>query len=111
MEVMRIIAWKTLADYVASSKGHRNQKELETYLKNWRSVVSKADWKSSEDVLTQFGWASRISSDRVVFDVLTNRYRLVVSIDYEKKIVWIKWIGSHAEYDKIDVRKVRYVRR
>jgi len=56
------------------------------------------------DVKVAFTWASVISSDRAVFDVLTNRYRLVAAIDFEKAIVWIKWIGTHAEYDEIDVK-------
>jgi mRNA interferase HigB len=48
--------------------------------------------------------------DRVVFDILTNRYRLVTAVDFEKGIVWIKWIGTHKEYDKIDSKKVTYAR-
>jgi len=52
--------------------------------------------------------ASNVSSDRVVFNSKGNDYRLVVAIDYERGIVWIKWIGTHAEYDVIDVRTVSY---
>lgn len=52
--------------------------------------------------------ASIVSGDRVVLNIKGNDYRLVVAIDYEKSIVWIKWIGTHAECDKIDVGKVRY---
>jgi mRNA-degrading endonuclease HigB of HigAB toxin-antitoxin module len=54
---------------------------------------------------------SIISSDRIVFDILTNRYRLVTAVDFEKGIVWIKWIGTHKEYDKIDVKRVKHGRR
>ena len=54
--------------------------------------------------------ASIVSADRVVFNIKGNDYRLVTAVDYEKGIVFIKWIGSHAEYDWIDVRTVTYER-
>lgn len=107
---MRVIARRTLVEYISSLRGHREQKSLKRCLDCWFAEVSKADWKSSEDVKAMYTWASVISSDRVVFDVLTNRYRLVTAVDYEKGIVWIKWIGTHAEYDRINVREVPYVR-
>jgi mRNA-degrading endonuclease HigB of HigAB toxin-antitoxin module len=50
----------------------------------------------------------RLKGHRSVFDVLTNRYRLVTAVDFEKGIVWIKWIGTHKEYDKIDVKRVKH---
>jgi mRNA interferase HigB len=57
-------------------------------------------------VKLRYRTASVVSGDRVVFNIKGNAYRLVVAIDYEKGIVWIKWIGSHAAYDRIDVRTV-----
>jgi len=51
---------------------------------------------------------SIVGSDRVVFNIKGNSYRLVVAVNYEHQVVFIKWIGSHAEYDKIDVKTVRY---
>jgi len=51
---------------------------------------------------------SIVSADRVVFNVKGNDYRLVAAVDFEKTIVWIKWIGTHRDYDKIDVREVRH---
>ena len=56
-------------------------------------------------------WASIISSDRIVFDILTNRYRLVAAVNLEKGILWIEWIGTQKEYDKIDVKRVKHGRR
>ena len=47
------------------------------------------------------------ATERIVFNIKGNAYRLVVSVDFEKAIVWIKWIGTHKDYDKIDVTKVR----
>ena len=54
--------------------------------------------------------ASVVSADRVVFNIKGNDYRLVAAVDFEKHIVWVKWIGTHAEYDDIDVRTVAYER-
>jgi mRNA-degrading endonuclease HigB of HigAB toxin-antitoxin module len=68
-------------------------------------------WKNTNDVKRNYTWAGIISSDRIVFDILTNRYRLVTAVDFEKGILWIKWIGTHKEYDKIDVKRVKHGRR
>jgi mRNA interferase HigB len=105
---MRVISRKTLREYIDSKAGHRDEKSLANALNAWFAEVKKASWKNSEDIKRSYTWASIVSADRVVFDVLTNRYRLVTAVDYEKGIVWIKWIGTHKEYDKIDVRKVKY---
>jgi mRNA interferase HigB len=68
----------------------------------------------------EFGWppgvrqayatASIVTAERIVFNVKGNAYRLVVSVDFEKGIVWIKWIGTHQEYDHIDVKEVDHER-
>jgi mRNA interferase HigB len=68
--------------------------------------VKKADWKTTADVKRRYASASVVSADRIVFNIKGNDYRLVVSVDFEKRIVWIKWIGTHAEYDRIDVTEV-----
>jgi mRNA interferase HigB len=52
--------------------------------------------------------ASIVSADRVVFNIKGNNYRLVVATDVDKRIVWIKWIGTHKEYDKIEVKEVQH---
>ncbi|HZS83925.1 MAG TPA: type II toxin-antitoxin system HigB family toxin [Stellaceae bacterium] len=49
-----------------------------------------------------------ISADRIVFNIKGNGYRLVVSVDFEKSIVWIKWLGTHRDYDRIDVKEVEH---
>ena len=105
---MRIIARRTLREFVAKLKGRKDQPALKTALDAWFAEASRAHWASSADVKRLYASASIVGSDRVVFNIKRNDYRLVVAIDYEKSIVWIKWIGTHAEYDKIDARKVRY---
>lgn len=57
-----------------------------------------------------YATASVVSAERVVFNIKGNAYRLFVAVDFEKGIVWIKWIGSHREYDRIDVREVEHAR-
>jgi mRNA interferase HigB len=81
---------------------------LKSALEAWFTEARKAHWKNAADVKRLYATASIVSSDRVVFNITGNDYRLVVAIDYEKGIVWIKWIGTHAEYDGIDVRTVSY---
>ena len=63
---------------------------------------------STADVKRAYGTASIISSDRVVFNIKGNDYRLVTAIDYARRVVFIKWVGSHREYDKIDAKTVQY---
>jgi len=52
--------------------------------------------------------ASIVGADRAVFNIKGNSYRLVAAVDFEKGIVWIKWIGTHRDYDRIDVKQVKY---
>jgi mRNA interferase HigB len=108
---MRVISRRTLREYIDSKPGHRDQKSLKNALDAWFAEVQKASWKNTNDVKQNYTWASIISSDRIVFDILTNRYRLVTAVDFEKGILWIKWIGTHKEYDKIDVKRVKHGRR
>lgn len=106
--IMRIIARRTLREFVAKLKGRRDQPAVKTALDAWFAEASRAHWVSSADVKRLYASASIVGSDRVVFNIKGYDYRLVVAIDYEKSIVWIKWIGTYAEYDKVDVRKVRH---
>jgi mRNA interferase HigB len=74
----------------------------------WFHEVDKADWATSADVKASYKTASIISADRVVFNIGGNHYRLIAGVNYRQKIVFIKWLGSHKEYDKIDARKIEY---
>lgn len=69
----------------------------------WFYEVKKARWKSTAEVKRRYATASIVTAERIVFNVKGNAYRLVVAVDFEKGIVWIKWIGSHKDYDRIDV--------
>jgi mRNA interferase HigB len=108
---MRIIARRTLRDFVRSRAGHRDQAALKAALDAWFDEVRKSRWVSSADVKRLYRTASIVSADRIVFNIKGNEYRLVVAVDFEKGIVWIKWIGTHQGYDQIDVREVDHERR
>jgi mRNA interferase HigB len=103
---MRIIARRTLREFVEARAGHRDQPVLKAALDAWFDEARKARWSSTADVKRLYASASIISSERIVFNIRGNAYRLVVAIDFEKGIVWIKWIGTHREYDRIDVKEV-----
>jgi len=105
---MRIIARRALRQFVETRRGYKDHAALKGALDAWFDEVKKARWSSAADVKRSYATASIVSADRVVFNIKGNDYRLVVAVDFEKGIVWIKWIGTHRDYDKIDVKEVRY---
>lgn len=105
---MRIIARSTLVTFLDTLNGQRDRQAVAASLNAWFHEVSRAKWRRASDVKQHFATASIVSAERVVFNIKGNDYRLVVAVDYERSIVWIKWIGTHADYDKIDVREVRH---
>jgi mRNA interferase HigB len=105
---MRIIARRTLRDFVESLTGHKDQHAVKVALDAWFSETSKAKWRSTADLKRRYATASIVGADRIVFNVKGNNYRMVVAVDFEKAIVWIKWIGTHKAYDRIDVSKVTH---
>jgi mRNA interferase HigB len=107
---MRIIARRTLRDFVESLKGSKDQSAVKSALDAWFDEASKSAWASTADVKHRYATASVVNAERIVFNIKGNDYRLVVAIDFEKAIVWIKWIGTHKAYDRIDVTEVKYDR-
>lgn len=103
---MRVIARRTLRGFVESHAGHKDQSALKAALDAWFDEVRKAKWSSTADVKRLYASASIVSADRIVFNI--NAYRLVVAVDFEKGIVWIKWLGTHRDYDRIDVKEVEH---
>ena len=93
---MRVIARHTLVDF------WQRHRETEQPLREWMIVVRRAEWSSMADVKAVFAKASIINRERVVFNVLGGNYRLIVAIKFSARIVFIKFIGTHAEYDRID---------
>ena len=104
---MRIIARRTLRRFVDGRAGHKDQPAVVKAARDaWFAEVRKANWRSSADIKRLYASASIVSADRIVFNIKGNDYRSVVSADFEKGIVWIKWLGTHRDYDRIDVRSV-----
>lgn len=72
----------------------------------WYNEVSGKKWSSPKDIKRDFATASIITNNRVIFNIKGNKYRMVVAMNYERQWVLIKFIGTHAEYDKIDANTV-----
>ncbi len=77
-------------------------------LMEWYDVVSEADWSNVNDVKQTFNSADYVGNERMVFNIKGNRYRLVAAVLFSIRTVYIKFIGTHAEYDKIDVETVEF---
>ena len=101
---MRVIAIKTLKNYL------RKFSDAEQSLLAWFEELEAANWKTPNELKEQFQNASILTSKRVVFNIHGNKYRLIVDIEYRLKIVFIVWFGTHTQYDKIDAKKVIYVK-
>jgi mRNA interferase HigB len=82
--------------------------DLWTATELWISEIERAEWKSTSDIKGKHASASITTADQIVFNIKGNSYRLVVSVDFRKSIVYVKWIGTHADYDKTDVRTVNH---
>lgn len=102
MKPMRIIARSTLKQFWEQSR----HADAEQPLKAWFAFVKEADWSTPADVKLAFRNASFVGNDRVVFNIAGNKYRLVVRINYPYRVCYIRFVGTHAQYDAIDVRKV-----
>ena len=102
---MRMIARRTLREFVAGRAGHRDQPALKAALDAWFDEGRKAEWDSTADVKRLYATARIVSADRIVFNIKGNDYRLFVSVAFNKAIVWIEWIGTHRDYDRIDVKE------
>jgi mRNA interferase HigB len=99
---MRVIAKRTLKKFWECSAYSDAQYPLES----WYEETMKANWLSPQAVKFQYSNASICGNNRVVFNIGGNKYRLVVEIQYRARIVWVKFIGTHAQYDKINVENV-----
>jgi mRNA interferase HigB len=97
---MRVIAQKILREF------WERQNDSEGQLKTWYKEASKAVWTSPRDIKSEYPKASILKSGRVVFNLCGNKYRLIVQINYSRRWVFIRFIGTHAEYDKLDANKI-----
>lgn len=99
---MRVIAKRTLREFWERN-GHG---DAQRPLIEWHNLMINASWLSPQALKAEIGTASIIKAGRVVFNVAGDKYRLVVAIDYNHQIAWVKFIGTHAQYDQIDVETI-----
>ena len=97
---MRVVAKKILREF------WEKYTDSEEQLKTWYKEASKADWNNSAEIKDEYAKASILKSGREVFNICGNKYRLIVDINYRRHWVFIRFIGTHKEYDKIDADKV-----
>jgi mRNA interferase HigB len=107
-EEVRILARSTLNAFVRNRVEPRQQRIVQDQLDSWFGLVSRVAWRNSAELKQQFRTASIVSSERVVFNIKGNEFRLVVGVDYKHGFVLILWLGTHREYDRIDVERVTY---
>ena len=97
---MRIIAKKTLKDYWGKEPG------AQAALQAWHAEAKNAEWTRPAEVKAAFGTASILKVGRVVFNIGGNKYRLVVWINYAFHTIYVRFVGTHKEYDAIDAQTI-----
>jgi mRNA interferase HigB len=97
---VRVIAKKIVREYWIK------QPDCEQQLKSWYNEAADALWKSPNDIKRDYPLASILEDNRVVFNIKGNKHRIIVRINYNYQMIWIRFIGTHAQYDKIDATKI-----
>jgi mRNA interferase HigB len=97
---VRIVSRAILNDY------YRKHSETKSQLEAWYYEVKNSNWNSPIEIKERYGSASIIGDNRVVFNIKGNKYRLVVKINYKMKIVYLKFFGTHKEYNKINAEEI-----
>lgn len=99
---MRIISRKTLRLFWEKPE----YADAEQPLKAWFKKASNADWASPAAIKAEFGNASILGNNRVVFNIGGNKYRLVVRVNYPYRVMYVRFVGTHAQYDRINVEEI-----
>ncbi len=97
---MRVIAKKVLREF------WQIHAETEQSLKSWYQEAEKAEWKNPNEIKKAYPSASILNDNRFVFNIKGNKYRLIVKINFGYSMVWIRFIGTHSEYDKINATEI-----
>ena len=105
---VRVIARGTLTGFVKNRIAPGQRAVVKAQLDAWYQIVHPAKWRSSAELKAQLHSVSVLTAERVVFNIKGNDYRLVASINYGHQILFVKWLGTHREYDQIDAREVEY---
>lgn len=99
---MRIIAIKTLKEFIDKYP------DSQASIQEWIKKMSKASYKTPQEVVSDYKVADFVGNSRIIFNIARNKYRMVVAFRYDKQICWIKFIGTHTEYDKIDAKTIEF---
>lgn len=97
---MRVIAKSTIRQF------WEKHKDCEQQLKAWYHEANSAYWKTPEQIKSDYPSASFLGDNRIVFNIKGNRYRLIVKINFKYQMIWIRFVGTHAEYDKINAETI-----
>ncbi len=92
---MRVLVKKTLKEF------WERYPDAEIYLVNWYNIVLKANWENPNQVIKTFPSADIIGNNRIVFNICHNKYRLIIVFRYKKQMAFVRFIGTHKEYDRI----------
>ena len=97
---MRVIAKKILKEF------WKKHPDCEQQLKSWYQEACNAEWKNSNEIKVEYPYTNILTDNRIVFNIKGNNYRLIVKINYKYQIIWIRFIGTHSEYDKINANEL-----
>lgn len=97
---MRIIALKALRDF------WEKHPQAEVPLRAWHAIASRADWRSPADVKAAYRAASFLAGNRVVFNIGGNDFRLVVALHYNRGLIFVRFVGTHQQYDRIHAEEI-----
>lgn len=97
---MRVIAKKVLRDFWLSHP------DSEQRLKSWYREAELSAWQGPQDIKREYPSASILNNNRIVFNIRGNKYRLIVRINYAYGILWIRFIGTHAQYDRVNAETI-----
>lgn len=100
---VRIIALATLKAFVERSPAYSDAREP---VMAWYRQVKAADWTTPADIKRDIRFASILKDGRAVFNIAGNKYRIVVWINYEYRVVYVRFIGTHAQYDRVDAQTI-----
>ena len=97
---MRIIALRALREF------WKKRPDAEVPLRAWYALASRAGWRSPADVKAAYRNASFLANNRVVFNIKGNDYRLIVAVHYNRGLMFVRFVGTHQEYDRIDASTI-----
>jgi mRNA interferase HigB len=97
---MRVISRKKLREFAAKHP------PAKAPLDAWYAEASRADWGSFADVKTRYGSADVVAGNRVIFNIGGNKYRLIAKLAYKSRTLYVRFVGTHAEYDQTDAETI-----